>query len=161
MRPATIIIAAILVIGSVFGIVWAGANGFGMRQAVEFFPYDDQVQLDDGRAIRSSGVVVRLNHREIAPTDGEVARLMLSAHDMYPDECSGANWEIAVRRPRREGGEEMYRFYFSIYETEPGSWIEVGRWEGDRYIVVESRPSDWPEITRISHGEASFQAHAD
>ncbi len=162
MRPLVITAVVIVLIASVFGIVWAGANGFGTRQAVEFFPYDEQIDLGDGRTIRSSGVVVRLNQWEVAPTDQELAGLMVATRRMYPIECSGENWEIAIRRPSPDGWEEKYSYMFSIYETgEPTSRIEYGRWVDDQYVVEQSYRAEWSAIAEISNGTEVFQVRVE
>jgi hypothetical protein len=158
MRAVLGIAIVLLVIGAVFGIYWSGSLGFGMRQAVEFFPYDEETTLDSGATIRSSGVMVLVNRWEAAQTDQDMANLMLSAEKMYPSECSGNNWEVAIRRPNPSGGEEKYSFYFSIYETGgAGSWIEYGKWVNDQYAVIKSYRADWLEIAQIATGQAFFQ----
>ena len=162
MRAVIITLISLIVVAAVFGIFWTGSQGFGMRQAVEFFPYDDEFELDDETIIRSSGVVVLINEYEAAPSDQEMATLMVSAFRMYPEECSGENWEIAVRRPNPDGGEEKYSFSYSIYEISgPGSRIEYGCWEGSHYVVIESYPADWPEIDSIAQGNGTFHVRAE
>ncbi len=148
---------ALILAGATFGIFWSASRDFGTRQAVEFFPYISEIELDDSHTIRSSGVVVRINEYEAAPDDRSMAMYMTSAKRMYPDECSGENWEVAVRRPNPDGGEEKYSYSWSVYETEgPGSRVEYGRWENDLYVVIESYPADWSEITNIAHGDGAF-----
>ena len=163
---------AILIILSVFGILWSAKEGFGQRQSVEFFPYDDEVTLDDGRVIRSSGVVIRVDYYESARSDQEMANLMVAARRMYPEECSGDNYEIAVRRPGPGGAEEKYSYSFSVYDAigtleypdnqgiQRGR-IEYGRWIEDQYTVIESYGADWDEIDKIARGQASFQVAID
>jgi hypothetical protein len=148
---------ALILAGATFGIFWSASRDFGTQQAVEFFPYISEIEIDDSRTIRSSGVVVRINEFEAAPDDRSMATFMTSAKRMYPDECTGENWEIAVRRPNPDGGEEKYSYSWSVYETEgPGSWVEYGKWVDDLYVVIESYPADWSEITSIAHGDGAF-----
>ena len=148
----------ILLTGAVFGIFWSGSQGFGAHQAVEFFPYDEEVALDTGETIRSSGVTVLVNHFEAAPTDQDMANLMQAAYRMYPKQCSGYNWEIAVRRPNPDGSEEKYSYSASIYEIGgPGSWIEIGYWTNEHYVITESHESNWEEIDRIARGNGIFK----
>ncbi|MCX6645254.1 MAG: hypothetical protein NTY09_02685, partial [bacterium] len=129
MRFAIITGLVILSIAAVVGITWAGSRDFGARQAVEFFPYDDEVTLENGQVIRASGVTVLVNEYEAASTDQDMANLMQAAYKMYPTNCSGYNWEVAVRRPNPDGGEEKYSYSVSYYEIGgPGSWIEIGYW---------------------------------
>ncbi len=155
-------IAVLILIGAVFGILWAGQHDFGQRQSMEFFPYEDEITLDDGTTLRSSGVMVRVNHWEAAQNDQAMATLMIAANNMYPEECSGENYEIAVRRPNPDGGEEKYSFTFSIYENDgAGSWIEYGRWVNDRYVVMESYNAEWIEIINIAQGRATFQIQVE
>ena len=152
------ILVAVLLIGAVSGIFWSGMHDFGQRQSVEFFPYSDEIELDDGTVLRSSGVMIRVNVYESAPTDQVMATLMVAAKKLYPDECSGENFEIAVRRPNPDGGEEKYSYSFSIYEVEgPASWIEYGSWKDDLYVVREAYKADWSEIDNIAHGISTFQ----
>jgi hypothetical protein len=156
---ALIAAAGVVILAAVAGIMWVAGSGLGMRQAVEFFPYDEEVALDDGRTIRSSGVIVVINDREAFPDDRAMANLMLVAHEMYPRECSGENWEVAVRRPLPNGDEEKYSFYSSIYEVgEPGSWIELGRWTNGGYEVISSYAAEWGEIRLIARAEALFHS---
>jgi len=148
--------------GATFAIFWSASHDFGTRQAVEFFPYVSEIELDESHAIRSSGVVVRINEYEAAPDDRTMAMYMTSAKEMYPDECSGENWEVVVRRPNPDGGEEKYSYSYSIYETGgPGSWVEYGRWEDDMYVVIDSYPADWNEIADIAHGDGVFLVKAE
>ena len=158
MRIAVAAGLAVLLIVAVFAITWAGSNDFGTRQAVEFFPYDDELTLDSGETIRASGVMVLVNDYLAAPTDQDMANLMQAAYEMYPDECSGINWEIAVRRPDANGREEKYSYSVSAYEIGgPGSWIEIGYWTGDNYVVRQSYEAAWVGIDEIAHGEAQFR----
>lgn len=158
MRFAIVTGLVILLICAVFAITWAGSNDFGTRQAVEFFPYDDEITLDNGEVIRSSGVMVRVNEYMAASTDQEMANLMQAAFEMYPDECSGYNWEVAVRRPNPDGGEEKYSYSVSYYEIGgPGTWIEIGYWIDDHYVIRESYESDWRVIDEIAQGHAFFR----
>jgi len=154
MRGLVIAGTVLLVTAAVAGILWAGSHGFGMRQAIEFFPKDERIELDDGTIIRSSGVVVRINDPAACPDDRSMASLMLAAREMYPTECSGENWEVAVRRPLPGAGEEKYSCHSSIYDSGgPGPWIEYGRWTDDGYVVLESYQADWSEIGLIAMGE--------
>ena len=153
-RYFVIAIVVVVLIGATLGIMWSAGHGFGMQQAIEFFPYDDHVKLDDGRTIRSSGVLVRVNERESVLSDRQMAALMVSTMQMYPVQCSGENWEIGIRRPLPRGGEERYSFYTSIYETGgPGSWIEYGRWINGEYTVIDSYRTEWKEVAAIAGGE--------
>ena len=145
---ATVIIAVVIVLTlAVFGIFWAGAYDFGMRQAVEFFPYINEIELE-GATIRSSGVVVRVNDRAAASTDREVAILMRTAREMYPDECSGENWEVALRRPGDDGMEERFSFQFTVLteDGEPRTTLEVGHYTNGHYVIDSSREATWEEI---------------
>ena len=152
-HPVVIALSITVLIACAFGIAWVGSRGYGMRQAMEFFPYSDQIKADDGRVIRSSGVVVRVNQRGALPSDHDMAALMVTVMQMYPSECSGDNWEIAVRRPLPDGGEERYSFYSARYETGgPGSWIEYGRWTNGTYTVLDSYRATWDEVARIADG---------
>lgn len=154
MRALPVAGIVVLVTAAIAGILWAGSRGFGMRQAIEFFPYDRQIELDDGTVIRSSGVVVRVNDHEAVPDDRAMAGLMLAAREMYPDECSGENWEVAVRRPLPGIGEEKYSCHSSIYDSAgPGPWIEYGRWVDDTYVVLDSYQAQWSEIGMIATGD--------
>jgi hypothetical protein len=147
MRVTAIIAVAIVLTLAVFGIFWAGAYDFGMRQAVEFFPYVNQIELE-GQTIRSSGVVVRVNDRAAASTDRDVAILMRTAREMYPDECSGENWEVAVRRPGIDGTEERFSFRFTVLtpDGEPQTTLEVGHYLGGHYVIDSSRPAGWEDV---------------
>jgi hypothetical protein len=153
-RPLLIALSALVLIVGTFGFLWLSSRGFGMRQAIEFFPYNDQVKADDGTIIRSSGVVVRVNERGALPSDRDMAGLMITVKQMYPNECSGDNWEIDVRRPLPNGEEERYSFYSAKYETGgPGSWIEYGRWTNDVYTVLDNNKAGWDEVARIAQGK--------
>jgi hypothetical protein len=157
MRFAIITLLIVLLVGAVVAITWAGTKDFGTRQAVEFFPYDDQVTLETGEVIRASGVTVLVNEYEAASNDQDMANLMQAACRMYPEECSGNNWEVSVRRPNPDGGEEKYSYSVSNYEIGgPGSWIEIGYWAGDNYVVRESYRADWNGIGEIARGKALF-----
>jgi hypothetical protein len=149
------VLTAIALALAASAIFWAAGRDFGMREASEFYPYDQTVKTDTGRTVRSSGVVVLINEREAFSTDREIAALMMSAKEMYPTDCSGPNWEIAIRRPLPDGGEEKYSFYSSIYEIGgPGSWIEYGRWTDGVYTVIYSYPADWDEVVQIADGRS-------
>jgi len=167
MRAAGIISVAVLLFLVLAGLYWASSKDYGLRQAVEFMPYDEVVTLDDGSRIFSSGVVIRLNERGAAPTDREMASLMLSAMEMYPYECSGDNWEVAVRRPVGDGSEEKYSYYYSVYDmtysdiSSPVSMIEYGRWEGQQYVVINSYDARWDEIAGIADGREHFIVNAE
>jgi hypothetical protein len=153
-RPLLIALLVVVLIVCTFGFAWLASRGFGMRQAIEFFPYSDQVKADDGTIIRSSGVVVLVNERGAMPSDQDIAGLMVSVKQMYPKECSGENWEIDVRRPLPNGEEERYSFYSSNYETGgPGSWIEYGRWTNDVYTVLDNYRAGWDEVAKIAEGK--------
>jgi hypothetical protein len=157
MRIAIVTGLIILSIGAIFAIMWVSENGFGARQAVEFFPYDDQVTLENGETIRASGVTVLVNDYLVAPNDQDMANLMQAAYRMYPDNCTGNNWEIAVRRPNPDGGEEKYSYSFSTYEIGgPGSWIEIGYWTDDHYVVRQSYEANWQGIGKIAQGQGHF-----
>jgi len=168
MKYIVSILVGILLIGAVFGILWSASNDFGQRQAVEFFPYSDEITLDDGSVIRSSGVTIKVNHLQSVSSDQEMAALMVAAMGMYPDECSGENYEVAVRRPGPDGAEEKYSYTFSVYDTlgtltlnsnspVAASRIEYGRWIDDHYTVLETYDAEWSEIARIASGQSNFQ----
>lgn len=147
MRGTIIIAVAVLLTATVFGIFWAGAHDFGMRQAVEFFPYINEIELE-GETIRSSGVVVRVNDRGAASTYGEVAILMRTAREMYPDECSGENWEVALRRPGDGGTEERFSFQFTVLtdDGEPETTLEVGHYTDGHYVIDSRTETSWEEL---------------
>jgi hypothetical protein len=155
-RFIVIPLVVVAMIGAALAILWSADRGFGMQQAIEFFPYDDQVKQDDGSVIRSSGVLVRVNEREAVGSDRQIAALMVSTRQMYPTQCSGDNWEIGIRRPLpgAGGGEERYSFYHSIYEQGgAGSWIEYGRWIDGEYTVIDSYRAEWTEVAKVAGGE--------
>ena len=149
-----IVLVALALVPTAFVILWAASLDFGMRQSVEFFPYDDLIPLDDGTTVRSSGVVANVNMRDAFPNDRAMAALMVTVKRLFPTECSGDNWEIAVRRPLPDGTEEKYSFYKSAYEVGgPGSWIEYGRWTAGVYTVIDSYSAQWDEVDKIAQGQ--------
>jgi len=152
-RGLLIVLVALALVPTAFLILWAASLDFGMRQSVEFFPYDDTIPLDDGTTIRSSGVVVVVNKRDAFPNDRAMAALMMTVKQLYSSECSGDNWEIAIRRPLPDRGEEKYSFYTSAYEVGgPGTWIEYGRWTDGVYTVIDSYSTQWEEVDKIAQG---------
>lgn len=144
----------VCIIAATLTFLWLSEHNFGMRQSVEFFPYDDTVTLTDGSTIRSSGVVIIINDRDSFPSDRDMAVLMLAARESYPSECSGENWEISVRRPLPGGMEERYSYTFSLLSApSPVSRIEYGRWLEGTYTVIDSYDADWSEVEKVARGE--------
>jgi len=163
MRSLYVIVGVLVLIAAAFGIFWAAGHDFGTLQSAEFFPYDYQFVSETGETIRSSGAVVRVNYLEAASTDRAMANFMVAAQKMYPAECSGDNWEIAVRRPTPDGSEEKYSFshYLPEGSTVPDERIEYGCWTNDMYVVKKSYEADWSEIARIAQGKAAFQIQVE